>query len=237
MLAAGERLRKGGLDGFGYLFVVGEEVDHVGAIRAAELELTPEQIILCEPTMNRLVRAQKGMVKMVLSAKGRAAHSAYPERGESAVHFLLDALSALRAYRWPVDDVLGETTLNIGRISGGVAANVFAPEANAEVLIRTVADTGQYVDAIRAMLPSAVRVDFPAKNDPVFFDVPQELPECTVSFNTDAAYLGRLGPVWLVGPGDIEIAHSVDEHITYSQFRDGIDRYEDLAHRVLGPAV
>ncbi|MFW5967789.1 MAG: M20/M25/M40 family metallo-hydrolase, partial [Persicimonas sp.] len=237
MARAGRRLLERGYEDFGYLFVVGEEVDHVGAKEASKLDLAPRRIILCEPTRNRVVSAQKGMLKLKLSAAGVAAHSAYPERGDSALHHLLDGIEKLRAASWPEHDLLGPTTLNVGRLEGGVAANVLAPSARAQLLFRTVSDTEALLERVRAVLDRhGVGIDEAIYNDPVFFDPPDDVPSCTVSFNTDATYLEPLGPIWLVGPGDIEHAHSDDEHISLESFSEGIDLYESLGERVLEKA-
>ena len=233
MIEAGERLRADGHDDFGYLFVVGEEVDHIGARTAAGLDLHPRRIVLCEPTENRVVRAQKGLAKVVLQAHGVTGHSAYPERGHSAVHDLLDALAALRDHVWPVDDVLGPTTLNVGRIEGGIAANVFAPSARAEVMIRTVSPSAALVATIGDLVGERAKVEVTVANDPVFFDPPEGVETCLAAFHTDATYLAEIGPVWLVGPGAIEVAHAVDEHVTFASLAAGVDLYENLGRRVL----
>jgi acetylornithine deacetylase len=235
MRFAAERLRAAGYEELGFLFVVGEEVDHCGAKVSQGLadRIQPERIVLCEPTLNRVVAAQKGMIKLILRAEGKAAHSAYPERGVSAVHRLLDTVSRLRAEPWPTHEVLGPTTLNVGVIEGGVAANVFAPEAHAQVLFRTVSESDALIEHILDLATEGVTIEVGPHNDPVFFDPPDEHLQCTVAFNTDATYLGPLGPIWLVGPGDIQDAHSDHEHITYEQLGNGIDLYEVLGRRVL----
>lgn len=234
MAAAGQRLLADGIEEFGYLFVIGEEVDHQGAKAAPGWELDTDRIILCEPTQNRVVAAQKGMIKLHLRAQGVAAHSAYPARGVSAVHRLLDALDALRAEAWPAHDLLGPTTLNVGVIAGGVAANVFAPSARAEVLFRTVSSTAPLLERIRSLCGPHVEVEVPAANDPVFFDPPPGVETTTVAFNTDASYLNPIAPVWLVGPGDIEVAHSDHEHIVMTELERGVDLYEHLGRLALG---
>jgi acetylornithine deacetylase len=233
MALAGLQLADRAYEDFGYLFVVGEEVDHIGAKVASGLDLSCERIILCEPTRNRVVSAQKGMLKLALSSEGIAGHSAFPARGTSAIEALLDALERLRRHGWPEDELLGPTTLNVGTISGGVAANVFAPAARAEVLFRTVSDTEALYERVEELIAPQASVDTAVYNDPVFFDPPQGVPTCTVPFNTDATYLADLGPIWLVGPGDIEHAHSDHEHITLDSLQAGIDLYVELGRRVL----
>lgn len=232
MMEAADRLD--GAD-VGFLLVVGEEVDHVGAKRSCGLGIEPTRIILCEPTVNRVVRAQKGMIRMNLEATGVAAHSAYPARGDSAIHRLLDAAHDLMHAEWPEDDILGPTTINIGQIEGGVAANVFAPSALANLLIRTVRPTAEYLPLLEEIgARYRVEVNVLVENDPVFFSPPEGIETCTVSFNTDATYLSQLGPVWLVGPGDIEVAHTDHEHIDIDELMAGIDLYEKLGRLALG---
>lgn len=233
MVEAGERLLASGHQDIGFLLVVGEEVDHCGAKAAAALELEPEVIVLCEPTENRLVRAQKGMLKFTLRSAGRAGHSAFPDRGISAINPLLDALERLREADYPDDPILGPTTLNIGVLQGGVAANVFAPSARAEVIYRVVSPVEELLEQVQGLIGSQVLLENPVYNDPVFFEPPQGFKTCTVPFNTDATYLNPLGKIWLVGPGDIRVAHSDQEHIDLNDLQAGIDLYESLARLIL----
>ncbi len=233
MVEAARRLRQSGVDDVGFLLVVGEEVDHRGAIESRALDLNPDRIILCEPTRNRVVSGQKGMLRIEVTARGEAGHSAFPESGTSAIHRLLEMLQTLRHHDWPEDDLLGQTTLNIGTISGGVAANVFAPSAEADALFRTVSSADDLLDHIREFKGEGIEIDPVASNDPVHFDPPEDVVTCTVPFNTDAPYLGDHGPIWLIGPGDIRVAHSENEHIELASIERGIDLYESLARRSL----
>jgi acetylornithine deacetylase len=238
MARAGERLLADGIEDFGYLFVVGEEVDHCGAKLARESErlreLNPERIVLCEPTRNRIVAAQKGMLRCRIASRGVAGHSAFPGRGDSAIDHLLDALQTLRTHEWPADELLGPTTLNVGIIEGGLAANVFAPEAHADLLFRCVSDTSELIERVRELVEPDAELSRVVHNDPVFFEPPEGFETCTVPFNTDATYLGELAPIWLVGPGDIEDAHSDHEYISLQSLADGVDLYERLARLALG---
>src|SRR5205807_9007468 len=94
-----------------------------------------------EPTESKLALGSKGALRAIFKAMGRAAHSAYPEKGESAIDKLLDVLGDLRSAELPGDTTLGATTMNIGMIKGGVAANVIPPEAEAELMFRVVTNT------------------------------------------------------------------------------------------------
>lgn len=233
MLEAGRRLAAEGLDGFGYLFVVGEEVDHSGAKAASTLDLRPRDIILCEPTVCRVVAFQKGAVKVCLEAEGRPAHSGFPHRGVSAVDRLLTVLETLRRREWPVLEGFGETFFNIGLISGGVAANVLAPSASAEVMFRTIGPTEEILDAVKSALVDGVTMRLLTENGPERFEVPDGYERGIANFNTDASYMKNLGRILLVGPGDIEVAHSEHEHITIDEFNRGVQLYTRLGRELL----
>ena len=101
-----------------------------------------------EPTENKLALGTKGALRYEVSATGKMAHSAYPELGDSAIHKLIDALAEMRRMPLPTDPLLGPSTLNIGTIHGGVAPNVIADVASAEILVRLVGDSTETKQAI-----------------------------------------------------------------------------------------
>ena len=152
MVAAAERLADAGERRVGLLFVVGEENGSDGAKAAADFGPRGRFLINGEPTENRLSVGQKGTLRVDLTARGRAAHSAYPEAGVSAIAALLDTIERIRRLPLPRDPLLGESTLNLGLISGGVAPNVIPPHAGAQLLVRTVEPTERLKAAIREQL-------------------------------------------------------------------------------------
>jgi len=231
MLEAGRRLRAEGRRGIGFLFVVREETDHSGAIAAAAdprlNSLDSPRIILCEPTCNRIVSAQRGVLKVRIRCTGKAGHSAFPEAGHSAIHALVGILATLQNEAWPEDELLGELRFNIGHISGGVAANVFAPEAEAQVMFRLNRPAAEILPRIETLCADAeLRIE--TSNDPLRYQLPDGFQTCTAAFNTDASYLAPIGPVWLVGPGDIRVAHSEQEHIDLDELARGVELYQQL---------
>ena len=132
-IKAAESLREDGVNDIGLLFTVDEERASTGA-KAANLHPLAakcEYMINGEPTDNDLAIGSKGTFRVKLTTTGKAAHSAYPEEGESAIEKLLDILDDIRDTRFPNDDFFGETTVNIGTIEGGIALNVIPPRAEA----------------------------------------------------------------------------------------------------------
>jgi acetylornithine deacetylase len=123
------------------LFVVGEEVKGDGMRAANHLGLTWEAAIFGEPTELKLTSGHKGVIGFVFNASGTAGHSRYLSLGDNANHKLLKALYAIQALELLVSDRFGETTLNIGKIEGGVAGNVIPERAMARIAMRLVAGT------------------------------------------------------------------------------------------------
>lgn len=231
-VAAAERLAAGGERRVGLLFLVGEERGSDGA-RAAALSPVGSRFLLNgEPTDNRLGIATKGAARIVLTATGRAAHSAYPERGESAIEKLIDAITALRGIDWPSDPVLGRTTYSVGVISGGVAPNVVPPEASAEVMFRTVGDIRD-IEAALAPLVRWVRVTHGLQISPIrFLTVPGE-DAAVFSYGTDVPFLASWGRPLLMGPGSIHVAHTSDEHVAIAELERAVVSYERVVRQLL----
>ncbi|MGB0589231.1 MAG: M20/M25/M40 family metallo-hydrolase [Myxococcota bacterium] len=224
--------------GIACLLVVGEETDHAGAKAAAKSRLRPTHIVLGEPCGLVPARAQKGLLKLTLSASGTAGHSAYPELGASAIHRMLEGLQALRAAPLPSDDELGETTLNVGQISGGMAANVIARDASALILIRCAAPVDAILNEVHSRLPEGVTAVEIGRAEPVGFSCAGQPGGPTVPFNTDAHTLAPLGAeMLLMGPGDMRCAHAAAERLSFTDLSDGIRAYAQLASRLARTAA
>jgi len=235
MVFAAVALRDQGVEDLGLLFVVGEEVDSVGALAANRLESRARYVVVGEPTENRMASGHKGGFKFLLTAKGRAAHSAYPHLGESAIERLLDALAEIRAAGWGRSDVLGPATVNIGTIGGGLAANVLAAEAEATVFIRVVgsaAEVQERVENILARHP-ALAYDLISKSDAVFCHTRPGYEIAPVAFGTDIKSLKNFGKPLLIGPGSIHDAHTSREKIGKKEAHDAVSYYQRLARELL----
>jgi acetylornithine deacetylase len=232
-IAAAERLRARGESRVGLVFVGGEERGSDGAKAANRIASKSRFLINGEPTDLRLGAATRGAYRVRLTATGKAAHSGYPELGESAINKLLDGLAALRAATWPADPLLGETHFTIGLISGGVAPNVIPPHAEAEVFFRTVGDH----DALRAILRTALAgrlaveeiLELPAMR---MHTVPG-FETAVFSYFSDIPFLSNWGTPLLIGPGSIHVAHTDGECIALDELARAVDVYEKLAAALL----
>lgn len=237
MFAAVERLLASGEERVGLLFTVGEETDSAGAVHAnAKLAepWEPAFTIVGEPTGLKYVAAGKGTFKAKLRAHGVAGHSSQ-NVGPSAVHELVRCTHRLLETSWGEHAVLGPGTINIGQFSGGVASNVVAAEAHAEIFVRAV----EAPDVVRAKVERAlgphVAFDGVAKSTaPLEFVVPPGETGIGIAFGTDVPYLGRWGRPLLMGPGSILDAHTDHEFVEKKDIERAAAEYERAARWALG---
>lgn len=228
---AAEHLRHSGVNTIGMLFTVDEELSSLGAQAANNHPLAREcrYLINGEPTDNRLAAGTKGSLRLFITTEGRAAHSAYPEAGDSAIDKLLDVLQTIRAIDWPNDDFFGETTCNIGVLNGGTRPNVIPDHARAELQIRLATDIERVKTMIEAAVDGRAQLEYASAHDPVrLFSVPG-FDDCVVRFTTDVPYLSNWGKPLLIGPGSILDAHTEHERIAKHELERAIDLYVKLA--------
>jgi acetylornithine deacetylase len=233
MIEAGERLRRDGITNFGYLFLVGEETDSIGAKTANTLKWNSEYVIVGEPTQNQLARAQKGAMTAILSVTGRAAHSGYPETGVSAIEELWKVLTDCQNADWGNDRMLGKGTFNIGVFQGGERPNIVPAHASASVMVRTIEPCFQIEEKVRRIVGNRATMEVVGGADPQIMHVVDGFPTTVVSFGSDVPHLGNLGKRLLVGPGSILDAHTANEKISKRELMEGADLYERLVRRLI----
>jgi acetylornithine deacetylase len=232
-VAAAESLRAAGEARIALLFVAGEERGSDGA-RVAN-EHAPggvRYLINGEPTDNRLGAATRGILRVRLHADGRAAHSSFPELGESAIDKLLDALMVLRGVTLPEDPLLGRTHYTVGLIEGGVAPNVVSPHAAAELVFRTVGDgvvVRDAMDVVEGLVSIEHVLDIPA----VRMHTLPGFETAVFPYTTDVPLLTRWGTPLLVGPGSIHVAHTDEEHLAVDELVSAVHLYESLVRQLI----
>jgi acetylornithine deacetylase len=229
---AAEQLRQNGMQTIGMLFTVDEELSSLGAQAANAHPLAREcrYLINGEPTDNLLAVGTKGSLRLFVTTEGRAAHSAYPEAGDSAIEKLLDVLHDVRAIEWPSDEFFGETTCNIGVLNGGTRPNVIPDHARAELQIRLATDIERVKRVVEKAVDGRAQLEYASAHDPVrLFSVPG-FDDCVVRFTTDVPYLSNWGKALLIGPGSILDAHTEHERIAKHELERAIDLYVKLAN-------
>ena len=233
MIKAAEILLDDGNRNFGLLFVVGEERNSAGAYAAANSPRGSRFLVNGEPTENRLALGSKGAFRFEFHASGRMAHSAYPELGDSAILKLLDALTRLRQMPLDSDPILGASTMNIATITGGRAPNVIPDHASAEVFIRLVNDGSALLERVQAIVAGAVDVKHVLTIPAIRLGALSGFETFVASYTTDIpAFGGAWGKPYLIGPGTIHVAHTIEERVPKDQLNEAVNIYRDLVLRL-----
>jgi acetylornithine deacetylase len=234
-IVAAEELRRQGVDQIGLLFTVDEEAGSDGARLANEHPVgeSCEFLINGEPTDNKLAIGSKGSLRLRVKADGRAAHSAYPEHGDSAIDKLLDVLNDIRQVNWPTDEFFGETTCNIGILRGGVRANVIPASAEADLQIRLTTQSGPVKQLLESIVQPRAQIEYLSVSEPVRMLALDGFEKCVVRFTTDIPHLTNWGTPILLGPGSILDAHTPHERVSKQALSEAVDHYVGLVKALL----
>jgi acetylornithine deacetylase len=234
-VTAAETLRREGVEDIGLLFLVEEERTSAGARAANEHPLAAkcEYMINGEPTDLDLAIGSKGTFRLKIKTKGKAAHSAYPEEGDSAIEKLLDILEDVRHTKFPNDEFFGETTVNVGTIEGGVALNVIPPAAEAGLAVRLTTPRAPIEAALESLLRGRGEIEVLSCSEPVKMLQMDGFKQKVVRFTTDIPYLTKWGRPLLLGPGSILVAHTKDEFVLKKDLEKAVELYVDLVKQLL----
>src|ERR1017187_856878 len=212
--------------------VAAEERDSIGAQVANRQPVGARYMINGEPTENRLALASKGSLHVVLTARGKMAHSAYPELGESAIDKLVEALHRLHAMKLPESEDVGGCTKNVGMIEGGRARNIISDFARAELFYRLVGPSQELRRQIVEAVGELAEVEFTREAPFMRMRTLDGLPTMVAAFTTDVPSLANWGEPLLLGPGSIHAAHTEGEYVEKAQLREAVEIYCSMAKRL-----
>ncbi len=233
MMIAADRLANEGEQRVDLLLVVGEERGSDGARMANQLPATSRWLINGEPTESKLASGCKGAQRVIVRTRGREAHSAYPHLGVSAITPMLQMLPELESLQFPVDPILGATTVNVGLISGGTEANIVPGACEAEMMVRLVGDVAPVKERLEEWAKGRAELEFgsfiPAQH---FHTVPGFEAE-PVAYTSDIPLLSNWGTPLLFGAGSIQVAHTTEEYVDEDELRSSVDCYVRLVRTLL----
>lgn len=234
-ITAAEILRTQGIEDIGLLYTVEEETSSSGA-RAANnhpLAAKCEFLINGEPTDNDLAIGSKGTFRLKILTEGKAAHSAYPEMGESAIEKLLEILQDVLKTEFPNDEFFGETTVNIGTIEGGLALNVIPPRAEAGIAVRLTTPRAEIETLLEEIVKTRGKIEVLSCSEPIKMLEIDGFNQKVVRFTTDIPYLTNWGQPLLLGPGSILVAHTKDEFVLKKDLEQAVELYVNLVKNLL----
>ena len=254
-----------------FAFTYDEETGCIGARQLmrdlATRSIVPDIAIIGEPTTMRVIEGHKGCYEYSTGFTGLEGHGSQPDKGVNAVEYAVRYATRLLELREelilraPANSAFDPpwSTINIGRLAGGIACNVIAGRADVDWETRPVQSAdGTFVKEALAsycddvLLPAMQAVTPEAGIETTIVGeveglIPMRdnaaralLTELTganraelVSFGTEAGLYQALGTAAVVcGPGSIEQAHKPDESIEVSQLDECLGLLERLADRL-----
>ncbi len=248
-------LHEQGKSGFGLLLLAGEETGSFGAKAFRNQHPGGKYVIVGEPTDNCMASACKGTKSFEVTFRGRACHSGYPEYGESAVSHFNDFINALKNIGFPEDEILGETTWNIGKLSSDNPQNILSDSLTFRIYFRTTFASDTIVSnvmknicgedarlkfgkapceglsAAAGLIPvvaqwqKMMEVKAFGGDSPLKYTTLEGFPTKAVSFGSDAPQLTNFENKILCGPGSILVAHRDEEHILLSHLQRATENY------------
>jgi succinyl-diaminopimelate desuccinylase len=260
MLVAMEAVRQTGVALQGDLLfagTAGEEVDSMGAQRLVQQQKLSDVgfMVIGEPTTNRVFTAEKGALWLELYTKGQTAHGSMPHLGVNAIMHMHKLLHALAAANIPYQPhpLLGDFTMNVATITGGVKTNVVPDACRVTIDTRTVIgqDHQQILATVRQL------IDHLCAEDPTFhaevrtltervpLDIPFDDPQvqafvrvrdrvigqasqpAAVTYATDGSVFvpAYKAPMVICGPGLPEKAHQPNEYVEIARLAEAARIY------------
>ena len=220
-------LAAAGRDGFGLLLLSGEETGSWGAKAFAKLPFKADLLVIGEPTENKMISASKGTKAYELVFKGEAFHSGYPQFGSSAVEKFVDFVNALRTKHFPFDDVLGDTTYNIGKLVSDNPQNILSPELHCRLYFRTTfaSDGPVHEWMMKNVAGSGISVEYVGGDIPASYTTFPGFPAGPAAFGSDAPHLLNFRRKIICGPGSIRHAHRADEQVLTADLETAVRNY------------
>lgn len=229
MIYACNKLINDGYKDLGLLFTASEETDHAGIKKANELNLTPKNFIVGEPTNLKLMISQKGCINGSIECFGKKSHSGYPDKGDCAISKLVDILYTISNYKdFPSNDIDGDTYFNYYIKNGGVASNVINDYASAEFCIRCPVNTNIIREKLRDIVGIKGKLNIDACGEPIKLKKIDNFDYDIASYVTDLSHFKCKYNRLLFGAGSIFDAHTNNEKVNKKDLIIAVEKYIEM---------
>ncbi|KAG8157512.1 hypothetical protein KVR01_012554 [Diaporthe batatas] len=225
------------------VYVVGEERTGDGMMHFSNITSQqpdpPKAAIFGEPTEGLLACGHKGSMACTVTAHGQSGHSGYPWLFKSANEVMMRGLLEIIDTDLGTSERYGNTTTNVGLISGGIAINVVPDLSTAGIVVRIgigPEDEGAIVvqDRIREILANVDEEAFDFTCDTrqsgaieTNCDV-DGFETTVVSYGTDIPAFKGNHTRYLYGPGSILVSHNANEAITVGELETAVEDYKRI---------
>lgn len=241
------------------LFSCDEETDMKGAIDYLNnFTYRPDLILIGESTENKAVIAHKGYMSLQIDIEGKSAHSSNPSLGINAIDGAMLIVNTLNNYKESLMNkkdirfAVPYTTLNIGVINGGFRSNIVCPHVKMLLDLRVlpsydselafndlnnlVVNLNKESSCTFTLKKAYAAIEpFECNNKDTISlleDLTSDKSLC-VNYSTEGAFLAKIAPCAILGPGSIKYAHSIDECIYIDELEKAFSILESLSNKIL----
>ncbi|MDP2114928.1 MAG: M20 family metallo-hydrolase, partial [Bacteroidota bacterium] len=219
-----------------YAATAEEEISGMNGLASILDELGPLDLaIVGEPTQMQLAIAEKGLMVLDCTARGKSGHAAR-EEGENAIYKAIADIEKLRNYRFEkTSAILGAVKMSVTIINAGSQHNVVPDTCSFAVDVRTneyysnqeafriideLIDSEVKPRSFR-LNSSGISVDHPIVQRGInlglsYYGSPTTSDQAVIPF-----------PSVKIGPGDSARSHTADEFILISEIEEGFRIYVD----------
>ena len=251
------------IEGLRLVLTADEEIGCIGAKHLLNSGwLTPKRLVIGEPTSLHPARAGKGYCLAEITVFGAAAHSAYPQKGKSAIYSAARLVTAIEELGLELATEQhsffspASTTVNVGTIQGGTAKNIVPEQCSFQLEWRPI--PGQSTDRVPAAV-SGIGAKL-QESDPNFrwkFQVVRQQEgfetaadsylvrsiealtgrlATSIPFGSEASVMAEVAEeVVVFGPGDIRTAHSSRECVPLAELDEAVDCLKSLMTQMVQP--
>ncbi|MGD2139356.1 MAG: M20 family metallopeptidase [Burkholderiales bacterium] len=240
--------------GLELVITAGEEVGCEGAFDLVRRQGALDRagaVVVGEPTSNYPFVGHKGAFWLHAKTRGVTAHGSMPERGDNAVYKAARAITKLEHFKFsnPAHELMGQATLNVGTVHGGLNINSVPDQAVIAVDIRSV-PTSRHEEirkALQQQLGDEVELEIITDLESVYsepddpwiqrvFDIAEPYlgarpsPKVATYFTDAAALTPAYGnpPTLVLGPGEAQMAHQTDEYCIMERVKASVDLYQQV---------
>ena len=219
-----------------------EEISGKEGLEIVVPELPPiEFAIVGEPTQMHLAIAEKGLLVLDCTARGRSGHAAR-EEGDNAIYKALRDIDWIKSYQFPkVSPTLGPIKMSVTIIKAGSQHNVVPDTCEFTIDVRV---TEQYsLEEIIEVIQVNVQSEVEARSirlRPSSIPVEHPIVQAGISLGretygspttSDQALLDC--PSLKMGPGHSERSHTANEFIYLHEIEEGIAQYIKMVEMVV----
>lgn len=217
-------------------FTYDEEIGFEGVKEINKLNYKfPENMIIGEPTYNKVMNGSKGLLELKFTFNGKSAHSSNPSKGINAIEKCINFLSDIKDFYNKLKEEqnkyfqISYTTMNIGKIEGGQSINIVPDKATVYIDFRVISNNHimQILEEVEKLQTKYEYTYEIINNIKPFITKAKNV--ITTNFITEASLI-ECENKYILGVGPIN-PHEANEYITIESLEELVKQYKSAIEK------